>query len=313
MFPTGLAMLWEPTDATGALRDRFGFEDLAAASDWLRTHLAGSWDIAVESCERLMISGNQAIAWLHTDCGALVAKWSREESAFTRLAAVSDLLAALAARGQPVVEPLATRDGRRRAVLAHEAIELSVVVQPVVVGDHLDVTDPVAVHAAGAALAGLHAAMAGYADPRLKVSASPRTLAWPDQTGPGHAHTVRQRLRAEFPLLPELDADPQLVHLDFRAANVLTARSQVTAVLDFDDVGFDVCVSDLAHAAVYLATLFTDWSPTPAPVRVALVAGYESVRALHESERAWLPVLIRSKGIQAIPPGDDPAGWASAV
>lgn len=311
MFPTGLAMLWEPTDATGALRDRFGFEDLAAASDWLRTHLAGSWDIAVESCERLMISGNQAIAWLHTDCGALVAKWSREESAFTRLAAVSDLLAELAARGQPVVEPLATRDGRRRAVLVHEAIELSVVVQPVVAGDHLDVTDPAAVHAAGAALARLHDAMAGYTDPRLTDPVSPRALTWPDGADPDR--TTWQRLRADFPHLGELHADPQVVHFDFRAANVLTARSQVTAVLDFDDVGFDVCVSDLAHAAVYLATLFTDWSPTPAPVRAALVAGYESVRALHESERAWLPVLIRSKGIQAIPPGDDPAGWASAV
>lgn len=313
MFPTGLAMLWESTDPAEALRDRFGFEDFAAASDWLRTHLAGTWDVAMESCERLMISGNQAIAWLHTDRGGLVAKWSCDQAAFARLAAVSDLLAELARRDQPVVAPLITVDGHRREVLPAGFVELSVVVQPVVEGQHLDIADPAAVHAAGAALAGLHLAMAGYADPRLTDRVSPRALAWPDQADPTRARTVSQRLRAEFPHLSELDADPQLVHFDFRAANVLTARSQIRAVLDFDDVGFDVCVNDLAHAAVYLATVFTNWSPTAAPVRSTLVGGYESVRPLSESERAWLPVLVRRKGSQAIPEGDDPAGWAEAV
>ena len=313
MFPTGLHMLWEPGDAIEALRDRFGFEDLVEACRWLRTHLASSWDVEMESCERLMISGNQAIAWLHTDRGMLVAKWSREQAAFARLAAVSDLLATLRRRGQPVVAPLAARDGRRRAVLASGTVELSMVVQPVVVGEHLDVTDLAAVGAAGAVLAGLHAAMAGYADPRLTDPVSPRALAWSDRAAHRHPCTVAQQVRTEFPDLPELDAAPQVMHLDFRAANILTARSQVTAVLDFDEAGLDVCVNDLAHASVFLATLFTDWTPTSTSTRNALVAGYESVRPLDESERAWLPVLIRHKGIRAIPPGDDPAGWADAV
>ena len=46
----------------------------------------------------------------------------------------------------------------------------------------------------------------------------------------------------------DLDDQTQLVHNDFRAANILTRNSRTTGVLDFDDVAIDHRVSDLAKA-----------------------------------------------------------------
>ncbi len=98
-----------------------------------------------------------------------------------------------------------------------------------------------------------------------------------------------------------------------KASNILTSGSEIVAVLDFDDVALDYCVSDLANAFVLLGTRFTNWQPTPAKVRDALLAGYQSVRPLTRLEHQWLHALPLLRGIQATPPGDDPAGWASAV
>lgn len=81
------------------------------------------------------------------------------------------------------------------------------------------------------------------------------------------------RLRSLVTALPAIDVPPQLVHGDFRASNILTARSRVTAVLDFDEVGLDYRVFDLAHATVLLATWFTSWRPTRRAARQALLAG----------------------------------------
>lgn len=94
---------------------------------------------------------------------------------------------------------------------------------------------------------------------------------------------------------------------------MLTADSEVIAVLDFDEVALDYCVSDVANAFVLLGTRFTNWQPTTAGVRDAFLDGYQSVRRLTRLEHKWLHALVLLRGIQAIPPGDDPAGWASAL
>jgi aminoglycoside phosphotransferase (APT) family kinase protein len=103
------------------------------------------------------------------------------------------------------------------------------------------------------------------------------------------------------------------VHNDFRAANILTRRSRVVAVLDFDEVAWTHPVADLAKAGVYLGTRFRDWRPTPAAARAELRAGYESVRPLEPVERRWFDVLVLWYGICAVPGPVDPAGWAEAL
>ena len=62
-------------------------------------------------------------------------------------------------------------------------------------------------------------------------------------------------------------------------SNMLTRGTEIVAVLDFDEVALDYCISDLAYAFVYLGTRFTNWKPTPASVREALLQGPHGVHA----------------------------------
>lgn len=191
-------------------------------------------------------------------------------------------------------------------------------VQPRIDGELLDTTDETVVRAAGACLANLHSALAIHTDSRLVGSPSSLDLRaliaeWLEREDPGTAPAESQRLREQISSLPRLDGEPQLIHNDYRASNVLTAGSEILAVLDFDEVAWEYCVHDLARASVYLRTRFTNWQPTPAEVRDTFLEGYQSVRPLTDLEQQWLAVLVLWRGIQAIPSGADPAGWADAV
>jgi homoserine kinase type II len=117
MFPTGLSMLWESTDPRRALQVRFGLDSFDDAVSWLTGALARAWAVDVEACDRILISDSNAIAWLRTDRGTLVAKWSRAQNQFVRLAAIADLLHALHGQGAPVTPPLASVDGRHRVIV----------------------------------------------------------------------------------------------------------------------------------------------------------------------------------------------------
>ena len=110
-----------------------------------------------------------------------------------------------------------------------------------------------------------------------------------------------------------MEEKAQLVHRDYRAANILTRDSQIVGILDFDDVQVDHRVSDLAQASVYLSTLFKEWGPTSETTRLALREGYESVRPLTSAERQWLDVLVLWLGINAIPDAQDDGGWAQGL
>ena len=87
-------------------------------------------------------------------------------------------------------------------------------------------------------------------------------------------------LRAHLAAASTTPMDVQLVHGDFRAANVLTRGTQVIAVLDFEEMRFDSPVGELARSAVMLGTLFHDWGPVSPQVHEALLEGYENVRPL---------------------------------
>jgi homoserine kinase type II len=321
MFPTGLSMLWESTEPRSALQERFGLDGFDEAGSWLTKVLAEAWAIDVQRCDRIIISGDNAIAWIRTNRGALVAKWSRAQDHFVRFAATADLVHALHRQGVPVAPPLASVDGQYRVIIG----SLSMTVQPEVDGELLDTTDDTAVRRAGACLARLHSALATQRDSRLTESARHRGgsldlrrrigtwLQGLQHEDNGMAPAASARLSDQLASLPQIDSEPQLIHNDYRASNILTSGSGITAVLDFDEVALDYCVSDLANAFVLLRTRFTNWQPTPASVRDALLDGYQSVRSLTRLEHRWLHALVLLRGIQAIPPGDDPAGWARAL
>lgn len=317
MLPLGLSMLWEPVDPEAALRERFGFDDLAAVRGWVTKALDATWAITVDTCPRMVISDQNAIVWARSDRGDLVVKWSRARERFPSLDASTRLLRGLADRGIPVAAPLATTDGLDRVVLDGPSGELSVTVLPELSGDWLDVTDHAAVLSAGACLAELHLALgsldAGDATAPQGARLSQEIGDWLASGDRGLAPEASRRLRDLLPGAPELDGERQRVHNDFRAANILTRDSAVVGVLDFDDVVVEHPVHDLAKASVYLSTLFTDWPPTSREVRQALRAGYESVRPFSPAEARWFEILVLWQGILAIPGEHDPAGWASAV
>ncbi|KRC60861.1 aminoglycoside phosphotransferase [Agromyces sp. Root81] len=318
MLPLGLSMLWEPVEPEGALRDRFGFDGLGAVAEWTSTALDETWGITAGGCSRMVISDHNAIVWVDSDRGDLVVKWSRARERFARLDASTRLLRAIAGRGVPVAPPIATADGLDRVTLEGPSGALSVTVLPELTGDWLDVADDAAVRSAGACLAEVHLAL-GASDRDASLS-SMRTAPlrkridqWLAHEDRGLSREASNRLAGLLSEAPELRDEPQLVHNDFRAANILTRGSQVVGVLDFDEVVVEHRVSDLAKACVYLGTRFTDWRPTTAEVRRSLRAGYESVRPLTPAEAFWFEILVLWHGVLAIPGENDTAGWASAV
>lgn len=316
-LPPGLSLLWETADEHAALSERFGFRDLADASRWLADVLRVRWGLRLRTCDRVVISDHNAIAWVSSDRGGLVVKWSRAFSMFPRLAATTELLAALAAHEVPVAAPLPAGDGAVRVVADGPAGPLSIAVLPEIVGTWLDVRDVEAVRTVGAELARLHEVLGELPAPALEQSPPrpprERVLDWLAQHDHHRAPAASSRLAALVQELPELEDVPQLVHGDVRAANLLMRDGEVAAVLDLDEVRTDHRVAELAQTSVLLGTLFRDWRPTPAPARAALREGYERVRPLGEVEARWLDALTLWIGIASIPDGEQAGPWIAAV
>lgn len=265
-------MLWETVDAEQALRERFGLRGRADATRLLTARLAEHWGLSVQALPRLTLSDHNAIAWVSSDHGPLVVKVSSAQDRFALLAASTRLLTELAARGIPVPAPLPSRDGPVRLEVDGPSGPLSLAVLAEIPGDWLDVSD----------------------------------------RDPGRVPAASDRLAELLTGLPAPEDPPQLIHGDFRAANLLVRDSGIAAVLDFDDVRLDHRIADLAQAATYLATRFRGWGPTPLSARAALRAGYETVRPLDPLGSRWFETLTLWMGIAAIPPQDD-GQWTTAV
>jgi homoserine kinase type II len=253
-----LSMLWESVDPEEALSQRFGFADAVSAVGWLGDTLWGTWAITVDDCDRLVISGGNLLAWITADDRRLIAKWSVDSKLFHHLADTTALTMWLHHGGIPVAAPVPARDGRLRAELGN----VSVGVFPVIDGDLLDVGDPAQVTEAGRMLAMLHDAMAAY----------PRQIG----SGPSARHE-------------------QLVHNDFRSANLLHDGTSITAVLDFESVTYRSRVSDLAQATALLGTRYHNWGPTSQLVREAFVGAYCDQAPLTNAEQSQL-----QSGIDAV-------------
>ncbi|HET9895480.1 MAG TPA: hypothetical protein VFQ44_11170 [Streptosporangiaceae bacterium] len=109
-----LSMLWESADPEQALSQRFGFPDAVSVVGWMGDVLGGAWAIAVDDCDRLIISGGNLLAWITADGRRLIAKWSVVPELFQRLADTTALTMWLHHSGIPVAAPVPASDGRLR-------------------------------------------------------------------------------------------------------------------------------------------------------------------------------------------------------
>lgn len=148
-----------------------------------------------------------------------------------------------AADGRLLVEFANDRKGRLRSRLPLPSSRFLLGVFPVLEGDLLDVDDSAQVTDAGRMLATVHEELASC----------------PVRVG-------RCRPRAQ----------EQLVHNDFRSANILHDGSRVTAVLDLEEITYGTRVADVAKSAVLLGTRYRQWEPTSECTRTAYVAAYNN-------------------------------------
>ncbi len=224
-------MLWEPHDPLRALEARFGFRDPGSAGRWVAGTLAEHWGVRIASCDRIVISDRNALAWVETPGGQLVAKWSVAADRFAFLQELARLTSWLDGRGLPVSAPLPARDGRIQV----EVDGVSIGLQRRIAGELLDVANPDQVTAAGAVLARLQDALAAYPDADRagapQPSGPPRPLTdritdWLDRGHPQLPATAGDTLRG---LIADAPPDPlptQLGHWDFRSANILCAGAE---------------------------------------------------------------------------------------
>jgi homoserine kinase type II len=309
-------MSWEAHDPHGALGERFGFEDALSAGQWIAATVHEQWGIRVDSCERIVISGRNALAWVTTPSGRLLAKWSVAPERFPRLSQIARLTHWLDGKGLPVSAPVQSSDGR----LQVEVGGVSMCLQRVIEGDLLNVDDAEQVQAAGAILARLHHALAAYphADQVVAREGQPVPLAaritgWLDSASEHVPEAARDTLQGLVADAPADRPATQLVHGDFRSSNILCAGPRIAAVIDFEEARLDHCIDEVARSAVMLGTRFRDWGPVSAEVRTMFLSGYQSVRRLTPYEASWWDVLVLWYALALVPPGDDPTGWGPSA
>lgn len=314
-MPT-VEMLWEPHDPQEALEERFGFGDVASAARWVAATVEDRWDIRVDSCERIVISDRNALAWVTTPSGELILKWSVAPARFLRLSSIAQLTYWLDGQGLPVSAPMRSTDGR----LQVQTKAVSMCLQRLVQGDLLDVNEPEQVRASGATLASLHHALADYpgTDQILPANAGPRPLAeritrWLCSAGEHVPEVARNAMRRLVSDAPADRLPTQLVHGDFRSSNILCTDGKIAAVIDFEEARLDHCIDELARSAVMLGTRYRNWGPVPAEVRSMFLAGYKCVRPLTPTEADWWDTLVLWYSLILVPPGEDPTGWGSAA
>ena len=149
-----------------------------------------------------------------------VVKWSRDERRFPALTASSRLLAHLARRGLPIAAPIPTLTDEERITVEGSTGPLSIVVQPELSGDWLDVTDEPASGQPAHVWPSCTKSFCGYADQRLpttsRIEVSEQVIQrWLAVEDHGLAPRGSSRLRQLLVELPDIDREPQLVQTTF--------------------------------------------------------------------------------------------------
>jgi homoserine kinase type II len=157
--------------------------------------------------------------------------------------------------------------------------------------------------AAGAALAGLHRALEGFAMTRANdLSLAAWQSLWPGEASagealePGAGALIGQDLAHLSALWPRA-LPTGLIHADLFPDNVLFTGDTVSGLIDF----YFACTDFLAYD---LAVMLNAWCFEPLGREFditrgrALLAGYQSVRPLGSAEQAALPLLARGAALR---------------
>lgn len=295
-------MLWESAEPLQILAQRFRFATPEAATDWLMATVERTYGIMVTSVDRLVMSSYNLLAWLSTSEGPLLAKCCIFLPAHQRLLTAAELVVWLAQQTLPVSVPLSAQTGPEAGAVQVRCDHFSVGVQRIMGGELLDPTEPAQAATAGRTLAQLHQALAVY--PQATAFTPPN----PEQTLAAQLErwvTATLAKVSEPPLVAALrtlqqcvkqrraDAlTTQLVHGDFRAANILWQDDHITALLDLEEVRWGYRVNDLAWATIHLGTRYHHWGPVAGVVHQTFLASYCAIQPLTATEVAWLPLLL---------------------
>lgn len=181
--------------------------------------------------------------------------------------------------------------------------------------------EPSHAHAAGQALARLHAAASGFDAPHrgpapliagFTVFADEDPIAAVEQYAAERPHVAaelatraqwrndltRHHLPFHQRLRPHLlQLEPQWVHGDFHASNLLWQGDDVSSVIDFSLSDRSFAVHDLAtaierNAVEWLALEEKGAGAVHTEAALDLIRGYQQVRVLTTAERAALPELL---------------------
>jgi homoserine kinase type II len=316
-FEPVVEMLWEADAPAVVLAGRFGFADAGGAGRWVASTVAEVWGIPVDSCDRIVLSDHNALAWIGSGPEAYIAKWSVDPGRYARLAVLATLTGWLGNEGIPVSAPIAASDGSLQIEIAGVSMGL----QRQIAGELLDVSNETHVRAAGAALAQLHVSpvdcpfVEELSPPATEVrQLDTRISVWLDSERSKNApESATRELRRRAASRSAEPLEAQLVHGDVRSANVLIAHERVSAILDFEESRSDFTIVELAHAAVLLGTRYRDWGPVSAEVHGWLLAEYQTVRPLLDVELQWWDTLVLWFSLMFIPDGEDPTGWQAAA
>lgn len=296
--PLQPTMLWESSEPSTILAQRFHFPTPDDATHWLIDRIGLIYGLTVVSVDRLVMSSYNLLAWLTTTHGALLAKCCAFVMAHQRLRQIGELVVWLEQMQLPVSAPLVATVGSVQVLCDH----LSLSLQRVIPGELLDPTQLVQAESAGVMLAQLHQALAAYpyaaalATPVPVPSLPTQIEQWVQQkkatlTDPTLTANVT-RLLAQVSQLATSPLATQLSHGDYRAANVLWQDKQIVAVLDFEEVHWGYRVNDLAWSTVHLGTRYHDWGPIALAVQQTFLHSYRAAHPLHAAEEAWLPALL---------------------
>jgi homoserine kinase type II len=209
-----------------------------------------------------------------------------------------DVMERLADRGFPAPRPMRRRDGALLSDVRGKACALIAFLS----GVSPKKPSAAQCRAIGAALAGMHMALDGFPAARANALG---LHAWRPLIAPklALADSLRQGLAAD--IVTDLDAVLQawphalpsgIIHADLFPDNALFLGDRVAGVIDF----YFACADALAYdlAVCVNAWCFEARGAFNITKGRALIAGYESVRALSQSERAALPILARGAALR---------------
>ena len=261
--------------------------------------LVARYDIGtVLSCKGIAEGVENSNFLLETTAGRFILTLYEKRVKVEELPFFVDLLAHLAASGCAVPPMIRDRDG----VAIQQISDRAACIIQFLPGISLNRPTPGQCAAAGAALGGMHKALADYAGGRENSMGHRHWSAIAEATGdldavlPGLADIVAAELHYLHTYWP--DALPEhVIHADLFPDNVLMLDQQVTGLIDFYFAATDFRAYDVAvtHASW---TFSSDGTRCDIARARALMAGYASVIELTAAEQAALPILARGAALR---------------